>query len=146
MDFFGIGPWTMDQKKSMDHVPKKYMEFMDLMEIHRYIALLGSWHKYSCDVCSGKVLNGEHELKMHLQYRAHQKRKSAIKKRKQNEEAQIAVRASSTHRDLLSASHKQIHCFVTEETPPLRLSAFIIVLFIRSESSFRLLSRLCYHE
>ena len=32
MDFFGIGPWTMDQKK--------YMEFMDIMEMNRSIALL----------------------------------------------------------------------------------------------------------
>ena len=44
MDFFGIGPWTMDQKK--------YMESMDITEIHIYNALLSAacrlaktWHK-----------------------------------------------------------------------------------------------------
>lgn len=49
---------------------------------------LTEWKRAICEICGGKVLNGERERQVHFKSRSHKKRLARMHKRKRNEEAQ----------------------------------------------------------
>ena len=52
-------------------------------------ANLSEWRKYVCEICGGKVLNGEHAWQAHYKSRSHKRRVSGAHKRKRNEEQML---------------------------------------------------------
>lgn len=78
----------------------------------------GEWRKYECDAC-GRVLNGEHEWKVHLASRSHKKRagrkkiyEEYLQRKQQEEEAEqsgsaLPVAAGERETDVASCSPKR---------------------------------------
>lgn len=53
---------AMDTRKNADQLPVKVLD----------VKL--KWRKYRCEVCSGRILNGQHEWDVHLQTKNHKLR------------------------------------------------------------------------
>jgi len=47
---------------------------------------LTEWKRYTCDICGGKILNGEREWQIHYASRSHKKKVAGVHKRKRLEE------------------------------------------------------------
>lgn len=59
---------------SGEEIPKKILDTYQVKEPKAH--KVKEWKKYKCEICNGKVVNGEQEWKAHLQSRMHKRRLS----------------------------------------------------------------------